>query len=37
MGAVPSGRKWAMTGIAIHRISGGKILEEWSEAEARKY
>jgi predicted ester cyclase len=32
MGAVPSGRKWAMTGIAIHRISGGKILEEWSES-----
>jgi predicted ester cyclase len=32
MGAVPTGRKWEMTGIAIHRISGGKILEEWSES-----
>ena len=32
MGAVPTGRKWEMTGIAIHRIAGGKILEEWSES-----
>jgi predicted ester cyclase len=32
MGAVPIGRKWETTGIAIHRISGGKILEEWSES-----
>jgi predicted ester cyclase len=32
MGAEPTGRKWEMTGIAIHRISGGKILEEWSES-----
>jgi len=32
MGAVPTGRKWEMTGIAIHRISGGRILEEWSES-----
>jgi predicted ester cyclase len=32
MGAVPTGRKWEMTGIAIHRISGGKIVEEWSES-----
>jgi predicted ester cyclase len=32
MGAVPTGRKWEMTGIAIHRISGGRIVEEWSES-----
>jgi predicted ester cyclase len=32
MGAVPTGREWEMTGIAIHRISGGKIVEEWSES-----
>src|SRR5215204_4241766 len=32
MGAVPIGRKWETTGIAIHRISGGKIVEEWSES-----
>jgi predicted ester cyclase len=32
MGAVPIGRKWKTTGIAIHRISGGKIVEEWSES-----
>jgi serine phosphatase RsbU (regulator of sigma subunit) len=29
---VPTGRKWEMTGIAIHRISGDRILEEWSES-----
>jgi predicted ester cyclase len=32
MGAVSTGRKWEMTGIAIHRISGDRILEEWSES-----
>jgi predicted ester cyclase len=32
MGAVPIGREWETTGIAIHRISGGKIVEEWSES-----
>jgi len=32
MGAVPTGRKWEMTGIAIHRIAGGRIVEEWSES-----
>jgi predicted ester cyclase len=32
MGAVPIGRKLETTGIAIHRISGGKIVEEWSES-----
>ncbi|MGH3148287.1 MAG: SpoIIE family protein phosphatase, partial [Rubrobacter sp.] len=26
------GREWETTGIAIHRISGGKIVEEWSES-----
>jgi serine phosphatase RsbU (regulator of sigma subunit)/predicted ester cyclase len=32
LGAVPIGRKLETTGIAIHRISGGKIVEEWSES-----
>jgi serine phosphatase RsbU (regulator of sigma subunit)/predicted ester cyclase len=32
MGAVPIGRKLETTGIAIHRIFGGKIVEEWSES-----
>jgi predicted ester cyclase len=32
MGALPVGREWETTGIAIHRVSGGKIVEEWSES-----
>lgn len=32
MGALPIGREWETTGIAIHRVSGGKIVEEWSES-----
>jgi serine phosphatase RsbU (regulator of sigma subunit)/predicted ester cyclase len=32
MGALPIGREWETTGIAIHRITGGKIVEEWSES-----
>jgi predicted ester cyclase len=32
MGALPIGREWETTGIAIHRISRGKIVEEWSES-----
>src|SRR5215210_2183310 len=30
MGVAPSGREVAYKGIAIHRISGGKIAEEWA-------
>src|SRR5215218_2972135 len=29
MGAAPTGREWVSMGIVIHRISGGKIAEEW--------
>jgi len=32
MGALPVGREWETTGIAIHRVSGGRIVEEWSES-----
>ena len=32
MGALPIGREWETTGIAIHRVSAGKIVEEWSES-----
>src|SRR5215208_551224 len=31
MGLAPTGRKWMATGIAIHRIAGSKIVEEWAE------
>jgi serine phosphatase RsbU (regulator of sigma subunit)/ketosteroid isomerase-like protein len=31
MGLAPTGRKWMVTGIAIHRIAGSKIVEEWAE------
>ena len=30
MGAAPLGTELLSTGIAIHRISGGKIAEEWA-------
>jgi len=29
MGAAPTGREWISMAIVIHRISGGKIAEEW--------
>jgi serine phosphatase RsbU (regulator of sigma subunit)/predicted ester cyclase len=29
MGATPTGREWISMAIVIHRISGGKIAEEW--------
>ncbi len=29
MGIAPTGRQVTVTGIAIHRISGGKIVENW--------
>ncbi|HJQ29670.1 MAG TPA: ATP-binding protein [Rubrobacter sp.] len=33
LGVDPTGRESRYSGIAIHRIAGGKILEEWSEAD----
>jgi serine phosphatase RsbU (regulator of sigma subunit)/predicted ester cyclase len=32
MGVAPTGMEFTITGIVIHRISGGKIVEEWSES-----
>ncbi len=32
MGLTPTGQERESTGIIIHRISGGKIAEEWSES-----
>ena len=34
MGIEPPGREWTFTHIDIHRISGGKIVEEWSAKSA---
>jgi serine phosphatase RsbU (regulator of sigma subunit)/predicted ester cyclase len=34
LGMEPSGREWKLTHIDIHRISGGKIVEEWSASGA---
>ncbi len=31
MGLPPTGRQFEVTGTIVHRISGGKIVEEWSE------
>ena len=31
MGVPPSGRRSTFTGVYLHRVVGGKILEEWSE------
>ena len=31
MGIAPTGKKVTMTGISIHRIAGGRIVEEWQE------
>ena len=31
-GAAPNGREMSFTAIVIHRVSGGKIAEEWSES-----
>jgi predicted ester cyclase len=30
MGVAPSGRRSTFTGFFLHRVLGGKILEEWS-------
>jgi predicted ester cyclase len=31
MDMMPSGKQWTGSGISIHRISDGKIVEEWQE------
>ena len=33
MGIAPTGKQVTTTGISIFRIEGGKIAEEWSEAD----
>lgn len=33
LGVDPTGRESGYSGIAIHRIAGGKIVEEWTEAD----
>ncbi|HEX6709497.1 MAG TPA: ATP-binding protein [Rubrobacter sp.] len=33
LGVDPTGRESSYSGIAIHRIAGGKIVEEWAEAD----
>ena len=34
LGMEPTGREWTLTNIDIHRIVGGKVLEEWSASNA---
>src|SRR5215211_470600 len=34
LGMRPTGREWKLTHIDIHRISGGKVDEEWSASSA---
>ena len=34
MGIAPTGNEVAITGITIHRIEGGKIVEEWENWDA---
>jgi predicted ester cyclase len=31
LGMAPTGKEWALTAMMVHRIAGGKIVEEWSE------
>lgn len=31
MGITPTGKRVTITGISIHRIASGKIVEEWQE------
>jgi len=31
LGIAPTGKRITVTGISIHRISGGKIVEEWQQ------
>jgi serine phosphatase RsbU (regulator of sigma subunit)/predicted ester cyclase len=37
LGMRPTGRKWTLTHIDIHRIVGGKVLEEWSASNASPF
>ena len=37
LGMEPTGREWTFTHIDIHRISGGKIVEEWSAKSASPF
>src|SRR5215203_205609 len=37
VGMRPTGREWNFTHIDIHRISGGKVLEEWSAKSASPF
>jgi predicted ester cyclase len=32
LGLAPTGEEWAITVMLVHRIEGGKIIEEWSES-----
>jgi predicted ester cyclase len=32
LGLAPTGEEWAFTAMLVHRIAGGKIIEEWSES-----
>jgi predicted ester cyclase len=32
LGIAPTGEEWALTAMYVHRIEGGKIAEEWTEA-----
>ncbi|HEY7099622.1 MAG TPA: ester cyclase [Terriglobales bacterium] len=31
LGIAPTGKRFSITGISIHRISGGRIVQEWHE------
>ena len=31
LGMAPTGEEWTITGMFVHRIVGGKIVEEWTE------
>jgi predicted ester cyclase len=33
MGIAPTGKQVEITGISIHRIAGGKIVEDWASAD----
>src|SRR5215210_1856783 len=32
LGLAPTGEEWAITAMYVHRLAGGRIVEEWSEA-----
>ena len=32
LGLAPTGEEWDITAMLVHRIAGGKIVEEWSES-----